>query len=202
MLGTRNGFDQADHRREQGDDDEADDKTEDDDHDGFEHADQRADQNVHVAVIVVGYLDEHLIEIAGLFADVDHVDDDGVANLGGAERVGHRFAFADGVVNFGESAGIDFVTAGFLGDVDRIKNRHAGADESAERSREAGDGQLADDAAHDRDAQLDRVQYVSAAGAHADQARDQYEDDREAYDVGPTVTGSEPGADGQKNLGD
>jgi hypothetical protein len=55
------------------------------------------------------------------------------------------------------------VAAGFLGDVDGVEDRHAGADERAERSREAGDGGLAEDRAEDGDLELDHVDEVAPA---------------------------------------
>src|SRR6266850_3200007 len=94
-LGAGYSADEGDHGHEQGDDDEADDQAEDHDHDRLENADQRANQDVDVVVVVVGDLEEHFIQVAGFFADVHHVDDDGVADLGGAERIGHGFAFAN-----------------------------------------------------------------------------------------------------------
>ena len=162
LVRVRDSFDQRDHRHEQRDDDEPDDDAQDHDHDRLEDADERADQHVHVAVIVVGDLQQHLVEVAGFFADVDHVDDDGVADLGGAERVGHRFALANGVVHLQQGAGIHLVAAGFAGDIDGVQDRHAGADERAQRSGEAGDGGLAQNRSQDRNLQLDHIRRVFA----------------------------------------
>ena len=57
-------------------DDEADDDAEDHDHDRLEQLISASTSDVHFLVVVVGDLDEHRVEVAGLLADVDHVDDD------------------------------------------------------------------------------------------------------------------------------
>src|SRR5258708_527961 len=74
-------FNQRDHWGKQGDYDESDDDAQHDHHDRFQNANQRSDEHVHVIIIVVGDLDEHLVQVAGLFADVDHVDHDGITHL-------------------------------------------------------------------------------------------------------------------------
>src|SRR5439155_26223966 len=113
--------------------------------------------------VVVGDLEEHLVQVAGFLADVHHVDHDGVADLGGPQWIGHGFAFANRVMNLDQGAGIDFVAAGFLGDVDGVENRYAGGNQRAQGSREAGDDRLGDDAAEDGDLELDNVHRIFAA---------------------------------------
>ena len=66
-------------------DDGADDQAEGDDQDRFEEADEGADEDIDLVVVVVRDFEEHFVEIAGFFADVDHVGDDGVDDAGGAE---------------------------------------------------------------------------------------------------------------------
>ena len=193
---------QGDHRGEQGDDDKADDDAQNDDHDRFENADQGADQHVDVAVIVVRDLDEHLVQVAGFFADVDHVDDDRVADLAGAKGIGEGFTLANGIVDFAESFGEDFVAAGFFGDVDGVENRHAGADQGAQGAGEAGDGSFSEDATHDGDLELGGIHGIPATLAHLGELNQRAPHKREGDNIRPPITRAKPIAHGEKQFCD
>ena len=66
---------------------------------------------------------------------------------GGFERRGDGFAFFDAFMDGVNGVADDDVAGGFFDDGQRLQNRHAAADQSAERAGEAGDGDFADDRA-------------------------------------------------------
>ncbi len=57
--------------------------------------------------------------------------------------VGERLTLADGVVDLGERLLEHVVARRFLGDVDRLEDRHAGRDQGAQGAGEAGHDGLA-----------------------------------------------------------
>src|SRR5436190_9698466 len=68
-------------------------------------------------------------------------------------------AFLDAFMHQGHGGADDDVAGGFLDDGKRLENRHAAADQGAQRARESGDGHLADDRAEDRHVELELVKY-------------------------------------------
>ena len=56
-------------------------------------------KDLHLFVVVVGDLVEHRVEVAGLLAHVDHVDDDVVDDPRLSKRLGDRLALADALIN-------------------------------------------------------------------------------------------------------
>ena len=84
----------------------------------------------------------------------DHAGEDGR----GAQRLGDRAALLDGVDDVAIDVLDDAVAGGLAGDVDRLQQRHAGADERGERARPARERDLLDDVADlHRDPQAERV---------------------------------------------
>ena len=114
-----------DQRHEQRDDDEADGQAHSDDQDGFEQAHQGADQRVDFAVVGVGDFDQHLVQFAGFFTDLDHVHDEIVEDARMLERLGDRVAFFDRVVDGFDGVRHDGVVGRQLDDRERFENRHA-----------------------------------------------------------------------------
>src|SRR5437588_8742615 len=92
-------FEQFDHGQKQGDDDGADDEAEDHDHEGLEQADQALDQDVDFLVVDIGDFVEHGVQIAGLLANVDHVDDHVVDEAAFLQGLGDGVALPDRLVD-------------------------------------------------------------------------------------------------------
>ena len=160
---------------------------EDDDHDRLEDGSQRGDGVVHLVVIDVGDLEEHLGELAGFLADVHHGDDHVGEDTGGLERGDDGFAFLDGLVNLFDGLGNDHVAGGVAGDVEGLQDGDAGGDERAERAGEARDGALALDVAEHGHLELHRIDGRAAAlgaapGVEADDG--EHEDDQQPNDIG------------------
>ncbi len=156
------GFHHFDDGQKECQHDGADDAAEDDDHDGFEEADEGGDEDVDLVVVVVGDFEEHFVELAGFFADVDHVGDNGVADAGGTEWSGEGLAFADGVVDALQGAAVDAAADGVAGDLQGLEDGDAGGEECAQGAAEAGDGGFAEDFAEDGGVEFEVVEEEAA----------------------------------------
>ena len=69
---------------------------EEDDHDRLEQRGHRVDCIIDFIVVGFGNLQQHLVELARLLADVDHVHDDVVEDPALPQRLGDALALADG----------------------------------------------------------------------------------------------------------
>src|SRR5207244_4057031 len=107
-----------------------------------------------------GDLVEHGVQVAGLLADVDHVDDDVVHQLALAHRTGDGIALADRLVDTLEHFLEDAVHRRLAHDRQRLQDRHAGAYERPQRAHGAGDDRLFDDHAHYGDLEFDLVENI------------------------------------------
>src|SRR5262249_49223634 len=174
--------DELDQRQEQRDDDEADDPAQDDDHDRLQEAHEALDQDLDLLIVVVGDLVEHGIQIAGLLADVDHVDHDVVDDPRLAQGLGDRLALADTLVDPRERPLEDGVAGGVADDVQGLQNRHARLDQRAEGAHRPGHGRLLDDRPHHRDHQPDAVEDVGPGAVAVEQLDDDPDQDRRQQD--------------------
>lgn len=173
---SHDGLHELDQGQEQGDHDHAHDPAQHHHHDGLEQADQAGDGDVDLFVVVVRDFQEHLVQVTGFFADVDHVDDQGVADLGFAEGLGEGVPLADAGVHVHEGVGVDAVAGGFAGDGDGVEDGHAGVHQGAQGSGELGDGGLANQAAQHGGKQGEAVE-EGFAGAGFPQHLDAEEDE-------------------------
>ena len=101
---TVDALDELEQREEEAEHDQEDRAAHEDDQQRLDDRDEGADRDVHLLVVVVGDADEHLVELAGLLADVDHVHDDVVEDAALAERLGDRLALRDRLVDLVERA--------------------------------------------------------------------------------------------------
>src|SRR5579884_2478542 len=67
-------FQQLNQRQKERDDDGADDESQDHDHERLQQADEALHHDVDFLIVDIGDLIKHRIQIAGLLADIDHVD--------------------------------------------------------------------------------------------------------------------------------
>src|SRR5581483_6638324 len=146
------------HRQVHGDDDHADHEADADHHDRLDDARERLDRRVDFFLVEVGDLPEHLVELSGLLADLDHLRhhrrEDGVLD----ERLRDRHAFVHLRLRLDQRF-LDLPVAGGLrGDLERLDDVDAGRDERRERAREARHRDLQDDFADaHRQLELERV---------------------------------------------
>src|SRR5262249_50655477 len=184
----------------QGDDDGADDEAEDHDHDRLEQADQGLDEDVDFLVVDVGNLVEHGVQVAGLLADIHHVDDHVVHEPAFFERLRDGFALADRFVNLLVHALEDGIHARLAHDRQRFQDGHAGAYQGAQGARGPGHHGLFDDVAHDRHEKFDAVQDVVAGLVEADELEGQPQGDGDQGQHIPVP--DEPARGGDEGLGD
>src|SRR5712664_4987348 len=78
-----------------GDEEAADDAAEEHHHDRLDHAGEGGHRRVHLVVVEVGDLGEHLVHGAGRLADAEHLDHHAGEHLGLRERLHDRLAFGD-----------------------------------------------------------------------------------------------------------
>src|SRR4029077_9178797 len=136
---------QVDEGQEHGDDDAADDDGQKDDHDGFEQGGHGRDGVIDLIVVVVGNLEKHFGQGAGLLADIDHRDDHGGEDARGLEGRGDGFTLFDALMDGSDGVADDDIAGGFFDDVERLQDGNAAADQSSQGAAEAGDGHLGDD---------------------------------------------------------
>ena len=108
---------------------------------------QAGDLRVDDGFLVLGDLEQHLVELARLLADVDHVDDDVVEELRLAHRPRHRLALAHGVLDLPDRPPRDHVAGRVGGDVERPEALDAARRQRAEGAREPRDLRVPDDRA-------------------------------------------------------
>ena len=191
---------QLDEGQEHGDDDAADDDGQEDDHDRFEQRGHGRDGVIHLVVVVVGDLEQHFRQGAGLLADVHHADDHGREDAGGFEGGGDGFALLDALVDGADGVADDDVAGGFLDDGQGLEDGHAAADQGAEGAGEAGDGDLADDGPDDGHLELELVPDV-AAELGADEEHEE-DDEHGDADDGIDEVVLDRVADGQHEAGE
>src|SRR5579864_2882586 len=94
-AGVADAVHEVDEGHEHGDDNTADDDGQEDDHDRFEQGSHGGDGIIDFIVVVIGYLEKHFGQGAGLLADIDHADDHWWEDAGGLEGGGNGFALFD-----------------------------------------------------------------------------------------------------------
>ena len=166
---------QSDEGQEHGNDDAADDDGQEDNHDRLEQRGHGRDGVIDFVVVVVGDLEQHFRQGAGLFADVHHADDHGGKDAGSFEGGGDGFALFDTLVDGVDGVGDDDVAGGFFDDGQGLEDGDAAADEGAEGAGKAGDGDLADDGPDRGHLELELVPGMAAELG----ADEKHEDDHE-----------------------
>src|ERR1035437_614955 len=151
-----------DEGHEHGNDDAPDDDGQEDDHDGFEQGGHGRHGVIHLLVVVLGDLQEHFRQGAGLFADVHHADDHGREDAGSFERRSDGFALFDTLMDGVDGVGDDDIAGGFFDNGEGLEDGNAAADERAEGTGKARDGDLADDRADDGHLEFELVKGVAA----------------------------------------
>src|SRR5581483_600216 len=104
------------------DDDAADDDRQEDDHDRFEQRGHGGDGVVNLVIVVIGDLEQHFGQRAGLLADVDHADDHGGENAGRLQRRGDGFTLFDAFMDSIDGVADDDVACGLFNDRERLQN--------------------------------------------------------------------------------
>jgi hypothetical protein len=84
---------------------------------GSSNRGERRDRIVHLVIVNFRDLQQHLGQLTGFFADVDHADDHRRKSAAGFERLHDRFAFLHAVVHLRNGVGDDGVAGGFAGDI-------------------------------------------------------------------------------------
>ncbi len=140
-----------------GDDDAGDDHGQGDDDQGLQDRGELLGGEVHFFVVGAGDAFEHLFEVAGLFADADHVGDRRREGAGGFHRRRQVGAFDHAVVHGLQGVAQHLVVEHVLGHLDRLQRGHARAQQGRQRDREAGHRLLAHQVAEHRQAQLELV---------------------------------------------
>src|ERR1035441_499682 len=184
ILGARLAADlvhQLDEGQEHGDHDAADDNGQENDHDRLQQGGHGGHGIIDFVVIVVGDLEEHLRESAGLLAYVHHADDHGGKDAGGFERGRDGFALFDALVHGPDGVADDDVAGGLSDDGEGLQDGDAAADQSAQGAGKPGDGNLADDGPDDRHLELELVKSV-AAKLGADEKHEEDHEDGQAAD--------------------
>src|SRR6266545_3416325 len=146
------------HRQVHRDDDHADHQTDADHHHRLDDRGQALNGRIDLVLVEVGDLAEHLLELSGLLADLDHVADhrreDGVVD----ERLRDRHSLVHPRANVGKRLFDDPIAGRLARDLERFDDVHARGDERRQRAREAGDRDLEHDAADlHRHSQLEPV---------------------------------------------
>ena len=152
-LTTLHRLNDGDQRQKQRDDDGSDDHGQEHDHDRLQQRGQTGDGVIHLIVVDFRHLQEHLGELPGFLADVDHADDHGREDAAGFERLHDGFTFLDAVVHLADGLANDVVTRRFAGDVERLEDRHAAGHERTQRAAEPRDGAFPGQVAEQRQAQ-------------------------------------------------
>ena len=124
---------------------------------------QRRDRRVDLVLVEVRDLREHLLELSGLLADLDHLADHRRKDVVLDQRLRDRDALVHLRPNVGERF-LDHPVAGRLtGDLERLDDVDARGDEGRERPREARHRHLEDDVADlHRHLELDPVPELAA----------------------------------------
>ena len=114
---------------------------------------QPLDGGLHLPVVGVGHLDQHLLQLAGFFADPDHLH----RQLGKIARLLQRFGQPPTCLGvFGHLAqrcGQDLIAQGLADDGQRVQQRHPVAEQGSQRSRQAGGFDLSDQVTEQRQPQ-------------------------------------------------
>src|SRR5262249_36839455 len=121
---------------------------------------------------------EHGVQVAGLLADVDHVDDHVVDETALLERLGDGLALADRFVDALVTLLEDGVHARLAHDRQGFEDGHARGDQGAERAHGAGHHRLFVDFAHDLHRYLYSIHYIIAVLGQAYELEHEQEADR------------------------
>src|SRR5690606_26493439 len=185
--------DDREHRQEHAGHDEADDDAEEDDQGGLEGRGEALDGLVDLALVEVRDLLQHRVDGARLLADRDHRGDHRREHARVLlQRGADLLAALHRLLRLGEDVLDDRVAGGAVGDVDRLDDVHARAQQQAVRVLAVGDRRLLHQGAYDRRAQQEAVDDAGAVGGapDEDQPHDRGDDDRrqqpplEAQEVG------------------
>src|SRR3954469_23786423 len=188
------------HRR----DDRSDDDAEDGDHDRLDELHQAGHRGIDLLLIEVGDLREHLVEGAGLLADVDHLHHHGGEDPGLGQRLADRLALLDALAG-GHHGVLDDGVAGRLGgDLQTVEDGHARGGEGAQGAAEAGHRDLAQQHAYHRDLEHQAVEDAPAVRrlvpAVDRDAADDDDDDDEDRVAAHEVAGADHHAGQERHL--
>src|SRR5690606_17607383 len=142
----------------------ADDHAQEHDHDRLHEREERAHGHVHLFVVEVRNLAQHLVEPAGLLADRDHRDDHRREDAGALERGRDGVAARDRLPALHHRVVNHAVAARLGGDLEALEDADAGADQGAQGPGEARDRRLPDEVAHDRGAEHEGVDLLPPRG--------------------------------------
>src|SRR6266511_3487810 len=149
---------QLEHREVHRDDDHADHQADADHHDRLDDRGERRDRRVHLVLVEIGDLAEHLLELSRLFTDLHHLRHHRRENRVFDQRLRNRHTFVHPLTHVGESV-LDHPVAGRLpGDLERLDDVDARGDERRKRAGEARHRHLEDDVADlHRHLELERI---------------------------------------------
>jgi hypothetical protein len=111
---------------------------------GSSSAVEGAHRRVHLVVVEVGDLGQHGVQRSRLLTHGDHLDDHGGEHSGGPKRLGQRLAGGHRGPALHHRSFDHAIAGGARGDPEAFEDGHAGRDEGAQGTREAGHRDLAD----------------------------------------------------------
>lgn len=162
--------------KEDGEEHAAGDEGEEDHEDWFNHGGDGADFFVHFPFKDFGGFAEHGVHLAGLFADGDHLGDDGQDVILDFEGFGEGFAAFDEFAGFFKAFGDDDVVDGAGGDFQHIKDWHAGFQEDLGGAGETRHVEAAEKAFEDGDVEGEGV-FEANAGFGVEELAEKKEGD-------------------------
>src|ERR1700720_4338440 len=150
-------------RQGHGGHDGADDDAEDRDHQRFDQLYQARHGGVDLFLVEIGDLGQHLVEGAGLLADVDHLYHHRREDLGLGQRLAHGLALFDALPHRHDGVLDDGVAGGLGGDFEAVEDRHARGGQGGEGAAEACHRDLAQQHADHRDLEQRAIDDPAAA---------------------------------------
>src|SRR3954454_18510782 len=133
------------HREIHRDDDRPDHRADADHQHRLDDRGERLDARVDLVLVEIGDLAEHLLELAGLLADLHHLAEHRREHRIAGERLTDRDALVHALAHVGERL-LDHEVAGRRArDLERADDVDAGGDERRQRPRHAGQRDLPDD---------------------------------------------------------
>src|SRR5207245_8408142 len=126
-------------------------------HDRLEQGSHSGDGVINLFVVVIGNLEQHFGQSAGLFTDIDHADNHGRKDAGSFQRGGDGFTLFDALMHVIDRIADDDISGSFFDDSQRLQDGHAAADERAQCARKTGDGDFVYDGANNQHFQFELV---------------------------------------------
>src|SRR5882724_627358 len=179
-TGITDAIHQINEGQEHGNNDAADDDSQKDNHDRFEQRSHRGDRIIDFFIVVIGNLQEHFGQGAGLFTDVHHADDHRRKYARGLEGRRNSLAFFDALVHGANGVADNDVAGRFFDDGESLQDRDTAADECAQRPGKARDSHFVHYRSNHRHLELEFVPHVPAKLCFLEEHEQDYEHSQDA----------------------